>query len=137
MGIGIRNAEFGIRNSHGKEAAETASGGHGRSEERKRGPCKGTTEEKPASIRKAVEDCVSIPVSFSGFTALHLDNCTVKKKIRKEARRRIMEDSCGTDRKGREARGANTERNSWSQEKSDEKIKRIRAQGGCQGAIRR
>ncbi len=49
---------------------------------RKRGPCKG----RGARAGVDPEDCcesVSIPVSFSGFTVLHLDNCTVKRRFRK------------------------------------------------------
>ena len=58
MGIGIRNAEFGIRNSHGKKAAETASGGHGRSES-------GSVGRARENLGIVSGDAFQKPVSFS------------------------------------------------------------------------
>ena len=83
--------------------------------------------------RKSVELANGFCIVFRVYPELHLDNCTKNdSKIRPVAKRSIGKGhSTGvTD-------NILNVTNNWSQDESDEKIKLIRAQGGCPGTIRR
>ena len=68
---------------------------------------------------------------------LHLDNCTSNDPRTGQLRNGVL--GAGGRTKGRQKAKHTWKvtRNNWSQDESDEKIKLIRAQGGCPGTIRR